>query len=110
MADESVPDIYTDFVNVLVSDMGVAFGFRLTSLPWEALPGPSSNVEGAQVGEGQISIPTELKAVVRMTHSHAKALTIQMKKILKTYEERKGEIQLPDSVAQRINFQPEDWE
>ena len=105
--EQSVPDIYTDFVNVIASDWGVVFGFRTSSMPWEALPAPQP---GATGGEGPISVPTELKAVVRMTPAHAKALTIQLKHILKAYEARFGEIVLPQTVAERINFQPGDWD
>ena len=109
MADESIPDIFSDFVNFLVSDAEAAFGFRLTDLPWDALPLPDPNAVD-DVVQGEVQVRTELKAVVRMTHAHAKALAIQMKKILKTYEQREGEIKLPEGVARRVNFQPEDWE
>lgn len=104
--DQTVPDIYTDFVNVIASDWGIVFGFRSTSMPWEALP---IAAPGTVVGES-VSVPTELKAVVRMTPAHAKALTIQLKQILKAYEGRFGEIVLSDGIAARLNFQPGDWD
>lgn len=104
--DRTVPDIYTDFVNVIASEGSVVFGFRTTSMPWEALPIPAPGAPG----EGVMSVPTELKAVVRMTPAHAKALTMQLKQILKAYESRFGEIVLPDVIATRINFQSRDWD
>ena len=104
--EEVVPDIYTDFVNIVASDWGVVLGFRTTSIQWDDLvAGP-----GASGGEGAMSVPTVLKAVVRLTPAHAKAMTIQLKKVLLLYEKRFGEIVLPPSVTERIDFQPGEWD
>lgn len=101
---EAVPDIYTDLVNVLVSDWGVSMGFRRTTVPFDGLPETGGAVEAATV-----DLPTDLKAVVRMSHSHAKALTIQMRKLLKRYEEKIGKIEIPGAVMERLGIQREDW-
>lgn len=104
--EQAVPDIYTDLINIVASDWGVILGFRTSSIPWAELPAQVSALEGQQ----SFAVPTELKAVVRLTPPHAKATAIQLKKTLRLYEQSFGETILPPSVAQRIEFQPGDWD
>jgi hypothetical protein len=44
-----------------------------------------------------------------MSHTHAKAFAIILKRQLKAYETQVGEIKLPGLVAANLQFSPEEW-
>jgi hypothetical protein len=88
MADlQGVPDIYTDLVNVQLSEMGTILAFRATMPPLDMPTG----LEPGTV-HGPTLVPTELRAIIRMSHVHTKILAIQLRKVLKSYEEAMGVI------------------
>lgn len=99
-----VPDIYTDFVNIMVSDWGIVLALRATAPPLEGLPITGGPIQG---GTGQV--PTEPKAFVRMSHPHAKALAMLLKRALKAYEQTAGEIIIPSPVVRRLELAAEEW-
>jgi hypothetical protein len=99
-----VPDIYTDFVGFMVSDWGIVMALRATALPLEAPPSA-----GVTVQSGTVQIPSELKAIVRMSHPHAKALAMLLKRVLKAYEQTAGEIIIPSVVMELHQLSAEEW-
>lgn len=97
------PDIYSDFVQIALSDWGLVLGFRSTMLPDE-LP--------QDVSPGQrVTVPskTDLKATVRLSQPHAKAFAISLRRVLKQYEERGGEIIVPESILRRLSISVDEW-
>lgn len=101
----SVPDFYSDFVQISLSDWGVVLGFRTTMPPLEP---PTEEVDPGQVPVVRVEIP--LKAIVRLAHGHAKALAIILKRNLVAYEKRADmEIQIPQAVRERLNILPDEW-
>jgi hypothetical protein len=54
-------------------------------------------------------MPTELKALVRMSHPHAKALAMLLKRVLKAYEQEAGEIVIPSPVVERHQLSAAEW-
>ena len=80
-----VPDVYADHVQVMTTEWGVLMGFRATSFPID-IPIGISAVESIQV-------ETQLTAIVRMGHVHAKALAVILRNHLKDYESRTARLQ-----------------
>jgi hypothetical protein len=102
-----VPDIYSDFVHIMASDWGIVMALRATGIPALPMEGPPSTAVPVQTGTFQV--PTELKAVVRMSHPQAKALAMLLKRVLKAYEQTAGEIIIPMQVVERHQLSAEEW-
>jgi len=96
MAD--IPDVYTDSITVLLSEWGLTLECRATLPPIIPI-----------TGNGQAQIPSEPKVLIRMSHAHAKAFIIILKRQLKGYEGNFGVIRLPSQFNESQHLTPEDW-
>ncbi len=82
---EGVPEIYADFAQIATGNLGVFLGFRSIA-PLLVEPGEE--------------IPSELKAIVRLSPGQAKAFAIMLRTSLKNYEREQGVIPLPVGVLE----------
>ena len=96
---ENIPDIYTDSISIFISDWGLTLDLRSSKPPVPTLV-PSSE---------PVTMLPEAKALVRMSHAHAKAFSIILKRQLKAYEAQAGAIQVPGLVATNLHITPEEW-
>lgn len=94
MADENIPEYYSDVFELAMSPYGAALAFGLTD--------PSS-------GPGEPPA-AECRAVVRMSLQQAKVLSMVLRKNLAQYErENSIEITLPASVYTALGVKRSDW-
>ena len=101
--EQPIPDVYTDSASIFLNDWGITIDLRV-SVPPEILP----TVD--QPNPTQIS--SERRATIRMSHAHAKAFSIILKRHLKSYEQQPGSggfIKLPDRVMEGLKLTAEDW-
>jgi len=107
MADaHDPPDIYADQVALMTTEWGVILSL------YAILPHVPVEIHDAAEAQGvqtNVRVPTELRGIVRLSHGHAKTLSILLKRMLKTYEEQIGEIPIPAPVIARHTITPEDW-
>ena len=96
---ETKPDIYTDSISIYISEWGVSLDVRAMCVP----EGP------LEPGREPPIIKNEGKAVLRMTHAHAKAFAVILRRQLKGYEDQSGMIRLPPRVADQLKIQEQDW-
>lgn len=96
---DNIPDIYTDSISIFISDWGLTLDLRASHPPAPTLT-PNSE---------PVTMLPEAKALVRMTHAHAKAFSIILKRQLKAYETQGGAIQIPGQVAANLHITPEEW-
>lgn len=88
-----VPDVYSDSLSLSTNVWGVtlAFGTRPLRRPEEA------------------EAPPEIKAIVRMSHLHAKVVAMVMRRVLKGVESEVGEIEIPDAVREALDLTGDEW-
>lgn len=96
---DNVPDIYTDSISIFISDWGLTLDLRASKPPAPTLT-PSTE---------PVTMLPEGKALVRMSHAHAKAFAVILKRQLKGYETSFGEIRVPGLVAENLHITPEEW-
>ena len=97
---EQIPDIYADQFYMVASAYGATLSFGV-------MPPVMSQPELEHFLENPP--PPQMKAVVRMSLEHAKAMALVMRRHLKQYEEHNGEIDLPVSVYASIGLSSTDW-
>lgn len=94
MADDTVPEYYSDVFDFALSPYGVSVSFGVTS---------------RRAPAGRPPQPQDL-AVVRMSLEQAKILSMLLRKNLSTYERENGlEIALPHAVYNTLGVAREDW-
>lgn len=107
MADEqNYADIHCDQIGMMTTEWGVML-FLSAFLPpasYETLA-----EEGVTGPDVTVQLPAELKAVVRMSHSHAKTTVVLLKRMLKQFEQRSGEIIIPPRVREHNGITDEEW-
>lgn len=96
---DSIPDIYTDSISIFISDWGLTLDLRSSKPPAPTLA-PSSE---------PVTMLPEAKALVRMSHAHAKAFAVILKRQLKAYETQAGVITVPGQVAENLHIIPGEW-
>lgn len=101
---DNIPDIYTDSISIFLSDWGMTLDIRATGVPPASLP-PDPGVPP----QPPLLLLPEQKALVRMSHAHAKAFALILKRQLQAYEAQAGSIKLADRIAASLNITPEEW-
>lgn len=96
-----VPDVYTDSASIYLNDWGITLDFRASIPPKSPSASPTEAIA--------IGFEMDRKAMVRMSHAHAKAFSIILKRHLKEYEKQSGFIKLPDRVVEGLKINPEEW-
>ena len=100
--EQPIPDVYTDSASIFLNDWGVTIDLR-ASTPPDVLP---------TADQPQTSVLSERKATIRMSHAHAKAFSILLKRHLKEYEKQPGSggfIKLPDRVVEGLKITDGEW-
>ena len=103
MDPHGVPEVFADFTQIAISDLGVFVGF-LSASPLSQGAIESASEEGAVK-----NLPIAMKAVVRFDPVGAKTFAILIKRALKAHESQFGEITLPPEVVQQSDVSPDEW-
>ena len=102
MVTQGIPEIYADFVQIAISDIGIFLGLHSAS-PFLA------ESLGSDADDDASDAPTELKAKVRFSQTGAKAFAIQLRRALKELEENQGIIPLPSGFSQQFDVSADEW-
>ena len=87
---EQVPEYYSDIFHVRTNPWGVALSFAVSA--------PKDGIEQRDI------------CVVRVSHETAKAISMLLRRQLKTYErETRTMIAIPTKIMNEIGLAPEDW-
>ena len=95
------PDVYSDKVLVAISDWGVSLSFNATKVPLDA----------PLLDDGTLlaKMPSDQKAIVRMSLQHTKAMVMIIKRTMKQWEAENGEIYIPERVYEGLHLSSDEW-
>ncbi len=95
---QNIPDIYFDRLQITTTAVGV-----------NIVLGLNDPIPDIREGE-EIKLPSTDVAVIRTSPTHAKLISMLIKRQLKRYEsDTNTEIQIPESVYKELGLDPEDW-
>jgi len=95
---QGIPEIYADSAQIAVASEGIFLGFRAL------VPFSLSENE-----PGEPESTTEMKSIVRLSHTNAKILAILLKRALKSYERDVEDIALPAGFAEVAKLTADEW-
>jgi hypothetical protein len=94
MADDDVPDVYSDQFRVNTTPYGATLAFAKTQADTPAGQAPRSKDQ----------------VIVRMSLEHLKVMIMVLKKNLRGYEQRTGiTVELPFDMLNQMGLSKEDW-
>jgi len=98
---QNIPDIYFDRMQLTTTVLGVNFILSVSD---------PTVIDVPEGGAERIKLPKTDVAVIRTSPTHAKLISMLIKKQLKRFEENtKTEIQIPEEVYKELGIDPSDW-